>query len=222
MKLKDVFEMAPYLVKGENPPTHWKKMLDVTVSKSALQRDYTFISSLTLRHQVNGVNDVHFYRLNDGNTIHGGYFEINEYNEERLKLIFTLSFKSKPTLKSYPKDVDKRHLLQVSKVNTDHQFERLGIASFVYQMLVKMGIIILSDTTQFDGGKGLWDKMIRRSHLSDYEIRILDDERGYRKDKDGKIISYDGFNIGEDEIWTSDLDFSGEHTLLMIRLKNKN
>lgn len=218
MKLKELLEMAPYHAKGENPPEHWKKSLDISISKSALERDYSFLSSLDINPAIDDAEILHFYMLNEGRTIHGGYFIIDEIGEERLKIVFVLTFKANNTLKAYPKDINKKLLLQVSKVNTNSQFGRIGIASFVYQSLIQKGFIILSDTVQLDGGKALWQKMSKYSQIKDYKIRIIDDETGYLK-RNGKILEYDGSNISDDEIWTTEMNFDGEHTLLIMSLK---
>lgn len=214
MKLKDLLEMAPYHSEGEKPPRHWKETFKMFLSDSALNRDFTLIGELEVNHYL-----LEFYSRNEGRTVYGGYKIKNEYDEEGLKVVFVLEFKAKPTLINYPKDVKKKHLVQVNKVNTDLDFRDFGVAMFVYQLLVKRGLIILSDITQLDGGKILWKKMARRSHLHDYKIRILDDERGFFKDKSGNIIEYDSTNLDDSQIWTTGLDFSGEHILLLMSLK---
>lgn len=215
MKLNDLLEMSPYNPKGEEPPKHWKETFDMFLSDNTLQRLYDHLIDL---NTTTGI-EIKFYLHQNKKIVYGGIKSTNEVGDEGVSIVFVLQFKSKPTLINYPKGVKRNKLLQVNKVNTKTEFEGQGIAMFIYQTLVKNNILILSDITKLDGGKALWKKMARRSHLHDYKIRILDNERGFLKDSKGNIIEYNNTNLDDSQIWTSGLDFSGEHLLLLMSLK---
>jgi hypothetical protein len=220
MRIQELLEMTPpYWAKGEKPPKHWRHALTSFMSLSALARDFKSLNS-TIDLPSSIGESISFFQNTSTKTVIGGF---ESYNEESLQIdfevVFTLRFKKKNTLLNIPNDIPSKKLIQVDKVLTSKDYANFGIASFVYAALVRSGHFILSDITQLDGGKALWQRMARLAHLSDYQIRILDDERGYLKDKNGKVISYDNSNIHEDDIWTTLLDFSGEHKLLLISPK---
>ncbi len=218
MKLKELLEMAPYHAKGENPPEHWKKTLELFFSESAVQREFEELGEFDIDRNLYSVDKLKIIARKEGRMVYAVYQDINKYNETGWRVVFVLEFKNKPTLINYPKDINKKLLLQVNKVNTDKNYRELGLASYVYQLLIKKGFIILSDIIQLDGGKALWQKIARRSNFDNYKIRIIDDEIGYLK-RNGKILEYDGSNISDDEIWTTEMNFDGEHILLIMSLK---
>lgn len=215
MKLSDLFEMSPYWAKGEKDPAHWKKTLEVCYSENAIEREYQQLTSFELDNEVQGIKQLSIFFHKETLTVIACFKTKNQFNENCFKPVFELNFRSKTTIKNFPADLKNKKILQVTRVQTGKSFQNLGIASFIYQYFIKHDFVILSDTSQFDGGKVLWDKLIRRSELSEYKIRILDDERGYLK-HDGKVIEYNGHNIGEDEIWTTNLNFDWEHKFLIL------
>lgn len=213
MKIEELLEMAPpYHPKGEKPPRHWAKKNDFFISFSAIHRAYDeigFANFTTL--------DLIFYMSKEAKTVFGGYEDTDPFTQELgFRVIFVLDFKSKLTIVNFPKQINRRKCLQVQKVHTLEKYQDRDIAQFVYQLLVSRGFTIISDTTQLDGGVGLWKKMARQAHLNDYQIHIIDDEEGFLKDGNGDLLTYNSKNIDDAIIWTHDLDFSGQHKLLVM------
>ncbi len=150
--------MAPYHAKGENPPEHWKKTLELFFSESAVQREFEELGEFDIDRNLYSVDKLKIIARKEGRMVYAVYQDINKYNETGWRVVFVLEFKNKPTLINYPKDFDN------------------------------------------------------------YKIRIIDDEIGYLK-RNGKILEYDGSNISDDEIWTTEMNFDGEHILLIMSLK---
>lgn len=136
--------------------------------------------------------------------------------EDSNEIIFTLRFKHKHTLIKTPTELKGKKILQVDKVFTDEDFRGEGFASLVYITLAQKGFIVISDSSQFTDGKMLWKKMAREAHAKDYNVFILDDEYGFVKGEDGKVMKYDSKNIDDAKIWTKGQDFAGEHILLVM------
>lgn len=137
--------------------------------------------------------------------------------QESNQIIFSIKFKSSTTLVKVPSELDSSKILQVDRTAIDPEYEGQGIASFVYISLAKAGYIIISDSSQFEPGAQLWKKLAREAHVKNYEIYVLDDEYGFMKDENGKIIKYDASNIDDAKIWSHDQDFSGSHILLTLK-----
>jgi hypothetical protein len=193
--------------------------VDLSHSIKALQRNFEKIGEQQFK-VFDKILQFDFMVNKENHDIKGGYYDIDEQTNEKIfKIIFILQFRKQITLNAYPKDIDKRKLLQVEKIITSSRFRDNGLGLFGYQLALKQGFNILSDTTQFDGDKALWKKMARLSQVKDYSIVILDSDRGYKKDTKGSIIEYDGTNVHDDDIWTYGQDYSVEDILLFMRNK---
>ncbi len=145
-----------------------------------------------------------------------GTVKAQKDGEESNRIVFSLRFKVHHTLVNVPPGVDEARVIQVDKVSTERALEGMGIASYAYSELVKLGHVILSDTSQFDEGRRLWVRMATKAHLRNYEIFVLDDEFGFIE-RDGKPVVYDGSNIDDAEIWTTGEDYSGAYVLLLMK-----
>ena len=56
-------------------------------------------------------------------------------------------------------------VLQVEGVCVDRRYQEIGFATQLYEALVlKCGVIIMSDNTQYEGGKALWQKVAKSSN----------------------------------------------------------
>ena len=211
MKTAEILGEAPYLHDGEYkaPQGMDKKTYH---SDGALQRQYVHLG-----FEVFNAERIDFY-LQDELRLVGVIKDKKEKTQEMSNLIvFSLRFKTFKTIVNYPSDIDKHKVLQVDSVYTRPEFRTFGIASYVYMLLVEKGYIVVSDSGQFDDGKQLWKKISREAKFNDYVIHIIDDEEGFLKDKSGKVISYDSSNIDDAKIWSSGMNFDGEHILLMMK-----
>lgn len=211
MKAVEILTETPYVHDGEYkaPEGMDKKTYH---SDSALKRQYQFLG-----FEVFDAERVEFY-LQDKLRLVGVIKDKKDKTQELSNLIvFSLRFKTHKTIVNYPDGVEESKTLQVDSVYTRPEFREFGIASFVYTLLVEKGFIIVSDTSQFSDGKQLWKKISREAKFYDYVIHIIDDEKGFAKDKSGKVIAYDSSNIDDAKIWTSGMNFDGEHILLMMK-----
>ena len=106
-------------------------------------------------------------------------------------------------------------LIQVATAvvhKTDHL---KGIGSLLYTSLVQAGFTIVSDIYQFIGAKHLWKKL-GRTHSVDEVIHIYNCGKVV-VDANGKPIDYDGSNVPDANIWSSDDEH--ENMLLAYRLR---
>lgn len=214
MKIKELLQEMPYLGKETELPldSDSKKTF---ISDEALARDYSFLGETHI------VSDeiVNFYLLKKGPFSAVGVIDSKKPKSgiKSNKIILFLRFKKQLSLIKIPDEIKKRKLLQVDKVLCEEEFRNFGLASYLYALIVEKDFVIISDSSQLIGGKKLWIKIAKEAHLTNYRVYILDDEYGFKKDKDGKLIVYDGENIEDSDIWTSDGDFAGEHILLTLK-----
>lgn len=211
MKGQDLLSETPYLHDGEYEAPEVLKS-QTFMSDATLLRDHS-----PLDYYVVNAERIEFFFSKTQRVVTGVIKKKKEKTKEMSNLVvFSLRFKKEKTIVNYPNGVDQHKVLQVDSVYTDEDYRGRGISSFVYALLVEKGFIIVSDTSQFDDGKQLWKKISREAQFNDYVIHIIDDENGFVKDKSGKIISYDSSNIDDAKIWSSGMDFRGEHILLMM------
>lgn len=211
MKTAEILGEAPYLHDGEySPPPGMEK--ETYHSDNTLSRVYDHL----FFEVFDGVR-VDFY-IQDKLRLVGTIKKKKQKTQEDSNLIvFSLRFKEHQTIVNYPEGISKDKVLQVDSVYTRSEFREFGMASLVYATLVEKGFIIVSDSAQFNDGKQLWKKISREAKFNDYVIHIIDDEEGFLKDKNGKVISYDSSNIDDAKIWSSGMSFHGEHILLMMK-----
>lgn len=138
------------------------------------------------------------------------------FNTDTNEIIFTLHFKKRSTLVNIPDELKGKILLQETSVGTKPEYEGQGVASFAYALLSSKGYAVLSDISHFTDGKMLWNKMAKEAHLSHYEILVLDDEYGFKKNKDGSIVRYAEKNIDSADFWTHGEDYAGYHILFVM------
>lgn len=210
MKLNELklVEMTPYLHDGKYTPKNYKES---NISDNTLAREFTELFTEDILGK-----SITFYLANGLYQVVGTYKSKKENDSPTNSEIYTLDFKKTHTLINIPADLKGKRILQVTSVFIQPQYRGRGLSSKVYISLAKMGFAVISDTAQFSDGKMLWKKLSKESHLDSYKIYILDDEYGFIKDAQGEVISYDGSNIDDAQIWTKDLDFSGEHILLTL------
>ena len=109
------------------------------ISDRSLERDYKLIGEIS----VTG-NLVRFFML-DKTQVYGTVKDKNELDEDSNRVVFVVRFKNHHTIANLPEQVDESNILQIDGVSVSRELKGLGIASFVYTMLVKHGFTILSD-----------------------------------------------------------------------------
>jgi len=213
MKLKTLLEM-PYHF---GAPVTKKKFKRSYLSLTSAKRIYDELVTVTIRGK-----DVTCFILKERPTVILGCIRSIKptTKEECYETIFHLYLKKKTTLVKIPDEIKKKNVLQVDYVETDSDFEGSGLASIVYYKLADLDYVVVSDTSQFDGGEKLWKKLSKEAGFQNCQVHIMDDEYGIKKDKKGVPISYSGSNLPHGEIWTYDADLSGEHILLLLIKKS--
>lgn len=104
---------------------------------------------------------------------------------------------------------------QVGLVETRDSHLGRGIAKNTYLFLIRIGYELVSDCEQYLGGYWLWKSLSRSDKINVY---VWDDlKKDYLRDDKGKLIRYNGSNIPEDEIWST--DESRLHTVLVSTAK---
>ena len=211
MKMKEFLSEHPVKLDGPAPIRAFKSDI---MSMSALAREYDDLGKYTV-----GDEELSIFSLKTWpQAVVAGYPTTRETDGvDALQVMFNLIFKKQHTLINVPTDIDPSKIMQVNWVNAHPTVGNKGLASYAYMLLVKRGWVIISDTAQFDGGEKLWKKLAKDAHISNMQVRIIDDELGYLKDENGDIISYDSLNIPDSAIWSSGADFSKEHVLLMLK-----
>jgi hypothetical protein len=95
-----------------------------------------------------------------------------------------------------------------------------GLATLMYETLVlKCGVVLMSDNIHYPGGKGLWQKIAAESQ--DLAIFVLDTDTGLFYPYNGQKVVYDGKCIPEDQIWSLDPDESRRGVILVAEDRKK-
>lgn len=130
-----------------------------------------------------------------------------------LNLLVDLEFKDK--LDVSPIHVTPHdQILQVKLVRTAPASQSRGFGMLLYFILAQAGYVVVSDNTQYQGGAALWQKIASMAGNSGYAVYVIDDGT-IRKDESGQPIIYDGSNIEESGLWSSDV--THRNTLFALR-----
>lgn len=106
--------------------------------------------------------------------------------------------------------------LQVDTVHTDPEYRNLFLAGRLYFLLADRGYSIVSDYSQYLGGKALWKKLARESASRQYVVSIWDDEtQDWIKDSSGHKVEYNASNLSDERIW-KDISLHSEPTTLLV------
>src|SRR5574343_270942 len=137
-----------------------------------------------------------------------------------IYMLGTLDFKDKPDLASNRWIETSKVALQVDSVVVhDQKFN--GVGYELYKAIVNYGFVLISDHTQYRGGKALWQKIVRLALADHLAVYVVDDGNPILDDN-GKPLKYDGKNIPDDKIWNAPTHGSGSRyfTLLILRKDN--
>lgn len=110
--------------------------------------------------------------------------------------------------------------IRVKQVYTDPDFRGGWLAGALYVVLVRYGFSVVSDFTQYNGGKALWKKLAKESEARNYVVRVWDDQtQDWIKDVNGRPVKYNVVNSNDQQIW-KDISQHNEATTLLV-LQNK-
>lgn len=200
MHYREFLAEMPYLNLGS-----MKLSKQTSYSEGALSRDFSLLSDY---QTTGGTLKVLIHKRT--NMVIG--VEENQNQQTRHNCVFSLLFKDTVT---FDYDLTKAGIhgtvLQVDRVELHDRFQAIGFCSSVYHLLVELGYVIVSDSTQFEPAQAMWKKLAASGR-----VIVFDVDHGPFKDADGKIVEYDGKNISDHDVWTTGSNFDGYHRLLCL------
>ncbi|WP_186368608.1 hypothetical protein [Yersinia alsatica] len=111
-------------------------------------------------------------------------------------------------------------LFQVEGMVVEQVARGKGLATLLYEVLVlKCGVILMSDNKQYEAGQALWQKIARESDK--LAVFILDSEVGKFYPYSGDRIPYNGASIPEDKIWSKHPDTTQWGVILIAENREK-
>jgi hypothetical protein len=154
MKIKDLFEM-PEFINKEMPV-----VMSGTIrfySEDTIKREFDVIGKVK-------INDENFWSIlkkDKSFAVIGILSKRKEDQKVGIELVGQLDFKDKPDL-SFDRDIPtNKNVLQVDSIVIFNNSRFQGIGYNLYLSLVEYGYVILSDHTQYLGGKKLWEKIAK-------------------------------------------------------------
>lgn len=90
--------------------------------------------------------------------------------------------------------------LQVDLVQAEANEQGTGFGYEIYKALLNAGYALYSDAVQYNGGRKLWEKIIRKAGQHGHYVMVVRDGE-IMKDKDGQPIKFNGANIPLDQVW---------------------
>lgn len=198
MKLKDLFEMPEYIDSDLN--LDGIEQHNQQFSLEEFNRDFTVLVNRSV-----GGNNIVIGMAKDRSKAIAGYIK----NDVVI---------SQCVLEFHPaSDLGEAgNGLQVDVVQAKDDARGTGFGYELYKTLLDAGYTLVSDHTQYRGGKALWMKVLRRAAADGHYVMILKDGK-FMRDASGQIIKYDGTNIPDDQIWGKKGSVPHFNTLLVAR-----
>lgn len=138
---------------------------------------------------------------------------IDEFGEQTNQILAQVNFQDYAEL-------PVKNPLQVKEVHAYVKVAGMGLASELYTLLAARGFTVVSDFTQYTGGKELWKKLAKSTSASNFKVQIFDDQNeDWFRDDTLEPICYNTENLSDDKIW---IDISKQHkptTLLALMRK---
>jgi hypothetical protein len=131
-----------------------------------------------------------------------------------LDVIGTVEFKPS-TMLSGRKEFDiPSNVLQVGLVEIGPRRQSQGWGMRLYTALADVGYTIISDNTQYIGGQALWKRIASATLHNHYKVYIIKDGEPLVDEK-GELVTYDGSNIDDARLWSTNSDT--KYTLFALR-----
>lgn len=193
-------------------------VMPFSYSTASIKRSFEVIEELTFAGQ-------HFLIIFDRSTPRAAIIKAEpEGNEKdrRHAVVAMLELKNQKTIGDNVISVDRfwedQSVLQVEGVCVEKPLQEAGLATQLYEALVlKCGVILMSDNIHYAGGKALWQKIARNS--TQLAVFILDSDDGRFYPFDGTKAAYDGISIPEEKIWSTHPD--KEHFGIILIAEDK-
>lgn len=202
----------PMLMQGDSNMI----LFPTAYSQETIERRFENLESLQIQ-------DIHAALLWDSEGLVACIIKTEANSNGRYDVIASLDLEAtqwdgEPAL-AVEKYWQKDNLSQVQGVVVDPKLRDFGLATYIYtSLIVKKGLILVSDNEQYIGGKALWKHIARTS--KELVVYVFDSENGlfYPFDADERI-AYDGKNIDDYIIW-SDSPSREKYDIVMIAEQN--
>ncbi|MBI0184233.1 hypothetical protein HTP75_04565 [Yersinia pestis subsp. pestis] len=111
-------------------------------------------------------------------------------------------------------------LFQVEGMVVEQGARGKGLATLLYEeLIVKCGVILMSDNKQYEAGKALWQKIAQESDK--LAVFILDSDVGQFYPYCGDRVPYNGKGIPEEKIWSLHPDTTKWGVVLVAENREK-
>lgn len=211
MKLQDLFEMPDFIDKDIEPFPFQTN----TLSVDTINRSFGVIKKVLIKKHEGWI----CLKKDQSVAVIGYLSNRKPDNKPAMTIVGEVEFKASLDL-SWVHEiiVESKGALQVDGASVLSAFHGGSIATGMYFALAEVGYVILSDTTQYRGGRKLWGKLIAFSKASNCAVYIIDNGK-VLMDNDKPLI-YNGSNYLADDIWAtkkSSPDGSKRHVLLALK-----
>jgi len=199
-----LIEMAPYVDPKPMSRDSLRKYPvdpDGTISISAIERSYSVFDAGII---IPGLATIILFISNNKNYIIG--IDNRELDKDRAKVMFRLDLNTKFKIPGFSNPI------QIDEIVIDEKYESYGVAKAVYTRLANIGYSVVSDNTQHEPAVGLWKSLAKNPNTTVY---VVDVHRGPLM-SDDKMISYDGENIRDNQIWTTGGNYNGLEIVLVL------
>lgn len=205
MTFDELFEM-PTFVNSELPVDDVQVSI---MSANTLKREYDMLGEFS----VGSDRVVGAIKKNHKSAIIGHMVQRDD-GVPSMRVVTTLTFHEQPNLGEIAGKA-----LQVDTVVSTDEARGGGYGYSLYKMLLNSGFTLASDNVQYVGGIELWKKIIRRSARDLHNVYILQNGKLLRDEK-GQVIVYDGSNVPDDVIWSTNKR-SEQHYYTLLVAVNK-
>jgi hypothetical protein len=206
MKLSDLLSEMPIFKNTEMPPM---ELLQPFYSMNTLHREFDFIGKGQTR------DNEEFWvviKKNHNFAVIGVPGTRERDGREGMNIYGEIEFKTNLLISGLNKIVAGKNVVQVNVVGISEKYRHMGFGFYLYLTLAKAGFVVISDNTQYIGGKELW-KSIASTVCNSYVVYVIDNGV-VRVNLDGTPVVYDGHNIDDAELWST--DSSRKYTLFAL------
>jgi hypothetical protein len=191
LKQIELNEMSYFIDQEMKPNTiQWEAFY----SSDTLQRDFILVK--------NGGSYAVYINKDHNVAVIGEMGNRPEDGKPGLIVFITAEFKDNQILTHDDSVPQLPGALQVDVVEARvKSLKAAGYGTKLYQALVASGITIISDNTQYRGGKALWIALGKQAG-NGYVVNIIDHGK-VKLDATGKPYQWNGGNIPEEELWSA-------------------
>lgn len=201
MLLSDLFEQRPEVLKempylvnkdmvmGQN---EWTEFFSV----DTLQRKFILMQEFPQQRRAVYINKEH------NMAFIGEPGKRKADGKDGVHVTISVEFKNSQVLSHMTPSPQLKGALQVDLVEAHNpNMVGSGDGTMLYAGLVNKGLTIISDNTQYRGGKHLWKKIAAVQSQFGYVVNVIVDGKPYM-DENGKPFVYNGSNLPDDHLWS--------------------